>query len=208
MPDVGKTGKTGKTGNTEQMEWAAAGRARLREIIVAKSLLSGGDFQLASGKTSSVFFDMKPAMLDPEGANLIAAGVLDLLRGDNDVDHIGGLVMGAVPLIGAVCVRSFPDRPLAGFFVRKEPKERGTRRMIEGNLAPGASVALLEDVTTTGGSVLKAVAAVREADARVAKVVTIVDRLEGAAENLAREGLDLAALFTRDDFLASAADAR
>lgn len=189
--------------DTEKTEWAAPGRERLRQIIAAKSLLSGGDFQLASGRSSPVFFDMKPAMLDPEGANLIAAGVLDLLR-DDGITHIGGLVMGAVPLIGAVCVRSFADRPLAGFFVRKEPKARGTRRMIEGNLAPGATVALLEDVTTTGGSVLQAVAAVRAADCRVAKVVTIVDRLEGAKENLAAEGLALAALFTRDDFIASA----
>jgi len=184
-------GERGQTGD--------ALHRRLRDVIAARSLLTGGAFTLASGKQSSVFFDMKRTMLDPEGANLIAEAVLRRLE-TVAVDAIGGLVMGAVPIVAVACARSFPSRPLQGFFVRKEAKDHGTARQIDGNLARGARVAILEDVTTTGGSAMLAVDAVRGAGAEVACVLTVVDRLEGAAATFAAAGVRFEALLTRNDF--------
>jgi orotate phosphoribosyltransferase len=179
---------------------ALAVRRRLRDIICARSLLTG-TFTLASGRASSMFFDMKPTMLDPEGANLIADAVLDRLD-EPELNAVGGLEMGAVPMVAVVCAKSFERRrPLQGFFVRKEAKDHGTAKLIEGNLAPGAGAAILEDVTTTGGSALRAVEAVRSSGAAVVKVVSIVDRLEGAADVFRAQGLRFEAVFTRDDFV-------
>ena len=158
-----------------------------------------GEFKLASGRASDIFFDLKPAMLDPEASNIIADEILDLLEGE-DADFIGGLEMGAVPLVQMVCVKSFGPQPIPAFFVRKAVKDHGTRERIEGNLEDGANVVLLEDVTTTGGSVLQAVDIVRARGCKVSKVVCVVDRLEGAGDNLAAHGIELAALLTKDDF--------
>ncbi len=181
--------------------WPAEQRhARLRQLISDKALTRGGSYQLASGKTSSYFFDMKPVAFDPEGSRLIADAILDALEGEG-VDYVGGLEMGAIPIAASVVERSFDRKPVAGFFVRKAPKERGTKKLIEGNLEPGSTAALVEDVTTTGGSVLRAAEAVRERGCTVTRVVTVVDRLEGARHYLAQHGLELVALFTTDDFL-------
>lgn len=175
-------------------------RRRLIEIIAAKSLNRGGTFKLASGGASAFYFDMKPALLDPEGSALAADLILDRLA-DERMDLIGGLALGAIPIVAAVVARSHGTRrPLAGFFVRKEEKERGTERLIEGNIAAGQTAVIVEDVTTKGTSSLKAVEAARAAGCTVNTVLTIVDRLEGAADNLARHGLRLIALTTRDDY--------
>lgn len=179
---------------------AMSTRERLREIIRKESVLKGGEFKLSSGKKSDMFFDIKKTVLDPEGANLIAEAVLEILKNDMP-EFIGGLVMGAVPVVEAICVRSYPDHPVRGFFVRKEPKGHGTNQLIDGHLTDGAHVVILDDVTTTGGSVLKAVAAVRERGCRVEKVVTIVDRLEGAADSMRAQGIELVPLYTKDDFV-------
>ena len=174
-------------------------RARLRDLIAQRSL-THGQFKLASGGESNIFFDMKTTLLDPEGASLTADLILDML-GEEGPDAIGGLVLGACPVVSAVCVKSAErGRPVPGFYVRKEPKGRGTNKLIEGNLEPGWRVVVVEDVTTEGNSALKAVRAVRDEGCTVIKVMTVVDRLQGARENLAKEGLELVPLFTRDDF--------
>ena len=175
-------------------------KARLLEIIKQKSLLKGR-FTLVSGAVSNYYLDMKPTMFDPEGAHLIAEIVCDLLAGERDVDAIGGLELGAVPIIAAVCARSWRARPVNGFVVRKEIKDHGTERKIDGNFKPDSTVVLFDDVTTKGGSVMQAVRAVRERGARVAKIITLVDRLEGAEENLGKEGIALVALYTTRDLL-------
>lgn len=172
--------------------------SRLRDIIAAKSMRKG-TFTLASGRASDIFFDLKPAMLDPEGADIIAENILARLA-DGPADYIGGLEMGAVPIVALVSVKSWPAAPIPAFFVRKAIKDHGTRERVEGNIEADSDVVLLEDVTTTGGSVLDAVKVVREKGCRVARVITIVDRLEGAGENLAGHGIDLVALLTRNDF--------
>jgi len=178
----------------------AQAKARLLEIIKAKSLLLG-EFKLVSGAVSNYYLDMKPTMFDPEGAHLVAELVCDLIADERDVEAIGGLELGAVPIIIAVCARSWHGRPVAGFVVRKEIKDHGTEQKIDGNFKPDSTVILFDDVTTKGGSVMRAVRAVRGRGARVAKIITMVDRLEGAGENLGKEGIELVALYTTRDLL-------
>jgi orotate phosphoribosyltransferase len=174
-------------------------RTRLKALIAAKSVLTGGDFQLASGGKSSVFFDMKMTLLDPEGINLTADLMLQLLEGEA-FDAIGGLVLGACPIVDAVTLKAYPARRISGFYVRKEPKERGTNKMIEGPLAPGSVCVMVEDVTTQGSSVMKAVVEARAIGCTVATVATCVDRQQGARERLKAEGIVLRPLFTMDEF--------
>jgi orotate phosphoribosyltransferase len=175
-------------------------KARLLEIIKQKSLLKGS-FKLASGATSDYYLDMKPTMFDPEGANLIAEIIYELLQYEFDVDSIGGLELGAVPIISIVTARSWHGHHLSGFVVRKEKKGHGTDKRIDGNFSPNTNVILLDDVTTKGGSVLQAVRAVRARGATVKKIITVVDRKEGATENLKKEGIELVPIFTTRDLL-------
>ena len=109
--------------------------------------------------------------------------------------------MSAVPIVTAVCARSWQERPLSGFVVRKEKKGHGTDKKIDGNFKPNTTVVLMDDVTTKGGSVLQAVYAVRARGATVKKIITAVDRLEGAKENLLKEGITLVPVFTTRDLL-------
>ena len=182
----------------------ASSRQRLIQVISERSLLRDTDVKLASGANSTFYFDMKRTAFHPEGASLIAQLILGQLA-DLNVDYVGGLEMGAVPLVACVVQHSFPKHPVGGFFVRKQPKDHGTRRLIEGlrqnESLSGKTVALLEDVTTTGGSVLKAVSAVREECASVPCVITVVDRLAGASDNLKKENVDLKAVLTVRDFV-------
>ncbi len=181
-----------------------AARLRLAAIIRARSF-GYGEIKLASGRTSNFYFNMKPTMLDPEGAALIAELTLDAL-GDLDIDAIGGLEMGAVPIAGAMAQLSFlRGKPVSAFFVRKQPKSHGAKLAIEG-LAPGESmqgkrVVVVEDVTTTGGSAMKAVETLREAGAAIVMVFTIVDRMEGADETFAAADLPFRSLYTATEFL-------
>jgi orotate phosphoribosyltransferase len=176
-------------------------RERLRQIIREKSFSAGGDFRLASGTGSSFYFDLKKTVFDPEGATLVADMLFEAIRHD-PVEQVGGLEIGAVPIATAVAMRSWPERPIRAFFVRKEAKGHGTNNLIDGQYRDGGKTILFEDVTTTGGSVMKAVDAVRARGGTVTKIVTIVDRLEGAKANLAKAGVELVAIFTKDDFAA------
>jgi orotate phosphoribosyltransferase len=175
-------------------------RERLLRIIKAQSLLTGAEFTLASGQRSGFFFDMKKTMFHPEGAALIGDIIFEMIAGDADVQYIGGLEIGAIPMAVSVAARSWPDRPINAFFVRKAPKDHGAINLIDGQFRPNSKVILFEDVTTTGGSVMKAVRAVRDQGCTVKKILTIVDRGEGATVNLKKEDLELAAIFTMDDF--------
>ena len=173
---------------------------RLRDLIEEKSL-ARGDFALASGRSSGYFFNMKTTMLDPEGLNLIADAFIGRIAGES-AGHVGGIAMGAVPIVSAICAKSLATPlPRRAFFVRKERKDHGMERQVDGYLPAEGEVLLFEDVTTTGGSAMIAVEAVRQAGCTVRTLYTVVDRLEGAEANLAREGIRLDALFTRDDFV-------
>jgi orotate phosphoribosyltransferase len=183
---------------------ASSARRRLIEVVRERSFSSGGETKLVSGRTSSFYFNMKPTMLDAEGAHLIATLILDALEGSK-VDLIGGLEMGAVPLATAVAVASHARGwPLQAFFVRKQAKEHGAKKLVEG-LAPkeslaGKRVVILEDVTTTGGSAMKAIEAVKAEGAIVDRVITVVDRLEGAADSFRAAGVPFTAVLTAADF--------
>jgi orotate phosphoribosyltransferase len=182
----------------------SASRARLAEIIRKRSF-GRGEITLASGRKSDFYFNLKPTMLDPEGASLLAELTYEALREDG-LDYIGGLEMGAVPIAGAIAQLSWiKGHPIAAFFVRKKPKEHGARLAVEG-LAKGESlqgkrVVIVEDVTTTGGSALKAVEAVRDAGGEIALVFTMVDREEGATETFAQAGIPFRSLYKAAEFL-------
>lgn len=158
---------------------------------------------LASGQESDHYFDMKPSMLDPVGALCLAELILDLI-GDMEVDFVGGLEMGAVPLIGPIALKSLDrKRSIAGMFVRKAAKGHGTQRLIEGvEDVAGKRIVIVEDVTTTGNSALKAISVLKEAGAEIVLVVSILDRQQGATELYEKEGLTFTSLFQASEFLA------
>jgi orotate phosphoribosyltransferase len=184
---------------------AASDRERLKAIVAARSFRFGQLFRLVSGVESNVYFNMKPTMFDAEGASLMARLVVDRLA-RADVDAVGGLEMGAVPIVAGATMQSFlAGRPVQGFFVRKKAKEHGARLRIEG-LPPGESlkgrrIAIIDDVCTTGGSAIQAIEEVREAGGEIVLVLAIVDREEGAEENFRSRGLAFDALFRAHEFI-------
>ncbi len=183
---------------------ADRGRARLADIIFERSF-GRGRITLASGKESNFYFDLKPSMLHPEGASLMAKALLREIEGVG-ADYVGGLEMGAVPITGAVCQHSHDSgAPVPGFFVRKQAKGHGAKKLIEGlargETLAGKKVVIVEDVTTTGESAFNAVEPCRDAGAEVVLVITVVDREDGAAEFFRSKGLCFKALFVASEFL-------
>lgn len=177
-------------------------RTKLFNLLKEKSF-SQGDVTLSSGNNSSFYFDMKPSMMDPEGARMMADLILEELQGVK-ADRIGGLVMGAVPLVSPVALRSGQfGRSLRGFFIRKEAKGHGTMKQIEGDDIRGENVVILDDVTTSGRSAMEAVKIARDAGATVTLVLSIVDRGEGAAKFYEEQGIPFKALFRAAEFLSS-----
>jgi orotate phosphoribosyltransferase len=177
-------------------------RGKLFALLKEKAFRRGR-VVLASGRESDFYFDMKPAMLDPDGAALMAELILQKIQGVK-ADCIGGLEMGAVPLIAPVAMRSVEfGRRLPGFFVRKAVKDHGTKKRVDGTDIAGKTVVILEDVTTTGASAMDAVKAIEEAGAKVALVLSVLDRGEGAAELYAKAGIPFKSLFRAEEFLAT-----
>ena len=167
---------------------------RILELAHETGALLYGDFTLASGKKSDHYFEGKRLTLHPEGAYLIGKEILERLEG-TDVDAVGGLVMGAFPIITAIAVVSHQEgKPIPTFIVREQPKEHGTRRKIEGHFERGSKVAIVDDVITTGDSVLKAIEAVKAEGCEVVKVIVIVDRNEGGSKGLREAGYDFEAI--------------
>ncbi len=172
-------------------------RAALLKTIQEKALRRG-DFTLASGKKASFYLDGKQITLDPQGLLLTAKVILHMLHGIK-VDAVGGPTLGADPIAAAVAIMSVQTgNPIRAFIVRKEAKGHGMQRMIEGpQIQKGDHVVMLEDVITTGGSVLKAIKDVEALGAKVVKTICLVDRNEGAREALDAYGYS--PIFTLDD---------
>ncbi|HYB12576.1 MAG TPA: orotate phosphoribosyltransferase [Myxococcota bacterium] len=156
---------------------------------------------LSSGKESTFYLDLRRTLMRPRGIALAGQLVLAKLMSGAWVDSVGGMAVGAVPLVSAVLAAAAgdPATKLVGFFVRKQAKQHGLGQRIEGAFAPGQTVALVEDTTTTGASTLEALDAVTTAGGKVARVVCIVDRGEGAVQAFAGRGIVLEPLFTRAD---------
>jgi orotate phosphoribosyltransferase len=168
---------------------------RILEILHETGALLYGEFTLSSGKKSDHYYDGKKLSLHPEGAYLIGEEMLDRLAG-TDVDAIGGLVIGAIPIVTAVTLVShMKGKPIPSFIVREESKSHGTRKRIEGHLRKGSKVAIIDDVITGGDSVKKAIEAVEAEGCKVVKVIVIVDRKEGGSERLKKEGYNFEAIF-------------
>src|SRR5947207_1224251 len=168
--------------------------------LVRKLALQIGQFKLASGKMSSYYLDCRKVTLDSAGANLIADGMLELMGRDLP-DAVGGMAIGADPITAAIItVAGRNGKKLKGFIVRKEAKQHGTGRDVEGPVQPGNSVIIVEDVVTTGGSSLAAIEKAEAFGLQVRGVMAIIDRLEGGRETLAARGYSLHTLLTVGDF--------
>ncbi len=178
-------------------------RERLKELIREKSLRIEKEpvFKLSSGKMSKYYVDLKQITFLPEGMYLVGKLIYEMIKPFSP-SAVGGLTLGADPISYSIAFVSLLDGdPIKPFVVRKEPKEHGTGRHIEGILSEGEKVAVVEDVVTTAGSSLKAVRACREYGLEVIGVFAVVDREEGGKENIEKEGLNLYSLFTLRELL-------
>ncbi len=185
---------------------AGGARGRLLDLLRERAF-ERKRVVLASGKESDFFIDCKQAVLTAEGHALVGEVMLDALGSLSPCGAVAGVELGGCPLASAVSLTSFQrGRPLDAIYVRKDAKDHGSRRLLEGNtrLPAATGVTLLEDVVTTGGSTLKAAAKLRDAGYVTVGVVALVDRLEGGREAIEAEGLRLLSVFTRHDFIAPA----
>ena len=176
-------------------------RRRLLDLILEVSFRRE-QVTLASGKQSDFYLDLRQTLMRPRGVALAGEQTLERLLSGPPVDAVGGMAVGAVPLVSAVLAAAAardPKTELLGFFVRKQAKGHGLGRRIEGGFEAGQRVALLEDTVTTGGSTLEALDAVEAEGGKVVRVLCLVDRCEGAAEAFGSRGVELEALYTRAD---------
>ncbi|PIQ91237.1 MAG: orotate phosphoribosyltransferase [Candidatus Omnitrophica bacterium CG11_big_fil_rev_8_21_14_0_20_41_12] len=179
-------------------------RKQLKEKLfelLNKEALKRGKFVLSSGQESNYYLDGRVITLTPEGAYLVAGIILDMVKGEG-LDAIGGPTLGADPIAGALAALShINQQPIKTFIVRKQVKEHGTQRQIEGPLLKkGDRVILIDDVATSGSSILEAKQALDKIGVVAEKAIVIIDRNQGAAENLAKAGLKLESIFKIADF--------
>jgi len=180
-------------------EEVAIARGRLREIIQQRALVLAEpkkEFTLASGERSRFYFNMKKVTMERDSAGLIVTCVLPILPAG--VDQVGGLETGAVPIIEALVLH--PAGPRHGFFVRKREKEHGLKEKIEGNFDPEQASIIVDDVTTTGDSVMEAIRAVQGLGGKISMVVAVVNRESGGSARIQQLGIPYRAVFSLSDF--------
>ncbi len=172
--------------------------------IIREHALRFGDFTLASGKKASYYLDCRQVTLHPDGIRQISAGLLEAIQarhGDSMPTCVGGMAIGADPITaGIVMLAGQSGLPIRGFMVRKEAKQHGMGRLVEGPVSPGMKCIVVEDVVTSGGSAIQAVEAVRAFGLEVLGVMAVVDRLEGGRQAFEAAGLELTTLLTIEDF--------
>ncbi len=175
----------------------------VRELVdlISTRALKRGTFRLASGREASFYLDAKQVVLEARGSMLVGRAILELLQSLGPLpDAVGGMSIGADPITSAVVTMAgVANLPLRGFLVRKEPKDHGTKRYVEGPVEPGQRVVIVEDVVTTAGSSLVAIDRARDFGLVVERVVVVIDRLAGGREALAARGIPLEALVTIRD---------
>lgn len=176
---------------------------RLYRLIKDKAYHEG-EIKLASGKTSHYYIDARAVTLSSEGAYLTASIIFDMVKALK-VAAVGGPTLGADPIVGALAILGFQNnKPINTFLIRKTPKGHGRMQQIEGPaLAAGNKVILLDDVATTGGSLIDSIALLKKDGVGVSKAIVIVDREEGAVENLAKVGCELISIFKASEFFSS-----
>jgi orotate phosphoribosyltransferase len=179
-------------------------RRRLAHML-ARLSYRRGVFKLASGKTSDFYVDVRQTVMTAEGTALVGALLYEQLRAHR-ITSVGGMAVGAVPLVSAcLAAAAAAGAALDGFFVRKEAKDHGTGRKLDGRFDPAARICLVEDVVTTGGSTLDAIDAVEAAGGKVALVAVVVDRQENdGLAGLAARAEHAVALVTRADVIEAA----
>ncbi len=180
-------------------------KAKLARLLMALSYVKG-EVTLTSGRKSDYYFDCKQTALHPEGGYLIGKLFLEMLKGGG-AKAVAGMTLGADPLVASVSVLSHLEGcPLPALIIRKQSKGHGTNQYLEGlkNVGPGDEIALLEDVVTTGGTLVTSAERIRAAGFTVGSVICVLDREEGGRERLAEAGLTLQSIFTRNELLAAA----
>jgi orotate phosphoribosyltransferase len=178
-------------------------RRQLLDLLREKSFRYSPDkpFKLVSGRESPYYIDCRPTTHNAQGLALIGEIIFQLIQ-DLKVTAVGGLTMGADPIAHATALTSYlKGQPINAFSVRQKPKEHGTGGLLVGDVEPGDRAVVVEDVVTTGGSALRAVAAAREFGLQVVKVLILVDRQEGGKEAVAREVPQVEAVFTISDLI-------
>jgi orotate phosphoribosyltransferase len=176
-------------------------RQRLHQLILEHSLLFG-DFILSSGRRSKYLFQLRQTTMLPEGASLLGGIIVEYMRG-NGLHTVGGMELGAVPLVTSISVASHNDGwPLRAFFVRKKAKEHGAGERIDGHVKDGEEVLLVDDVATSGKSMFDALAGLHTEfpNCYVKKALVVIDRQEGAAQALADRNIQLVSVFKKSDF--------
>ena len=171
-------------------------KQHLMKLLKENEVIKFGKFTLASGKESDYYVDMKKAITDPEILQTIA-DLITLKIKDDSVDKVAGPALGAVPIATAVSLTS--KKPL--LMIRKEKKGYGTSKLIEGEVLENDNVIVVEDVTTTGNSLIKAINAIEDNKGVVKRAFVVVDRCEGAKENFNKIGVKLEPLISIDEFL-------
>ncbi len=178
-------------------------KSRLIDLLIDRSFKWSEEpiFKLASGRLSNYYIDCKPTTMSPEGLSIIGPLLLSVVK-EWGVSAVGGLTLGADPISYAVAyASSSSEEPIKAFVVRKEAKDHGTGKLIEGPVSPGDRVAIVEDVITTGGSTLRAVEAAKVFGLDIAGVVALVDRQEGGKEKIESVGLHVVSIVTREELI-------
>ncbi len=169
------------------------------KAFIKKNAVKTGEFKLSSGGTSNFYIDSKQVTLNPKGLLLLAEVIYDMIK-DLDVDAIGGMTIGADPIVAAVAVVSATkEKQIPAFIVRKHQKEHGMQKMIEGNLPAGSKVVIVDDVITKGTATLWAIEKAIEAGCKILNVISIVDRQEGGTEAL--KDYNFTPIFKKEDLI-------